>query len=520
MGTINQKGYKKLPPAPVALNEIEIENFGLEDLEYEEPEEEVEDDNVILDSVEEDQAAAEIEEEVQRVYKGLRVEDMIKVTAKNKFYSEDGIVRRLKGGKVMIRFYTYGSMFEEWLDPEDVRKLSNEEILKGLQGPSQPITQRDIDGPKQRERPRYDDRRPGDMRRNLAGQFGSGPRDRRQDRNANRFRRDEYNRDDRKERDNWNWYKENEKRKQGGIYSDGDGLDFRGSRNTGRDWVQGDVDSQWGRTSQRQNRREKRQRQGRSAKTGSGGEDWSAFVSPASSPLTQGETDDFFASLMTELSSDLDSKGASKQEPKGSENIGSASSDEDDFFASLMSEISEDNPRQSGSNEAESSDTDDFFASLNFDLDAAGDEKSEKGSSTEVDLDDFFAELAVDTTESSDEMFEGKPRRNESPENDLDDFFNKLAMDGSPQTDIDGGDADDFFAGLESKLEAELSMEPQKTAEARVPGTKNKSRSSTTSPANDVDLKKCTVPVLKDMLRERGLKVSGKKAELIERLSA
>ena len=185
-----------------------------------------------------------------------------------------------------------------------------------------------------------------------------------------------------------------------------------------------------------------------------------------------------------------------------------------------MSEISEDNPRQSGSNEAESSDTDDFFASLNFDLDAAGDEKSEKGSSTEVDLDDFFAELAVDTTESSDEMFEGKPRRNESPENDLDDFFNKLAMDGAPQTDIDGGDADDFFAGLESKLEAELSMEPQKTAEARVPGTKNKSRSSTTSPANDVDLKKCTVPVLKDMLRERGLKVSGKKAELIERLSA
>ena len=42
MGTVNQKGYKKLPPAPVALNELEIENFGLEDLESEEEEPEYE----------------------------------------------------------------------------------------------------------------------------------------------------------------------------------------------------------------------------------------------------------------------------------------------------------------------------------------------------------------------------------------------------------------------------------------------------------------------------------------------
>ena len=33
-----------------------------------------------------------------------------------------------------------------------------------------------------------------------------------------------------------------------------------------------------------------------------------------------------------------------------------------------------------------------------------------------------------------------------------------------------------------------------------------------------IDLTTLTVPVLKSMLRERGLKVSGKKAELIERL--
>lgn len=34
------------------------------------------------------------------------------------------------------------------------------------------------------------------------------------------------------------------------------------------------------------------------------------------------------------------------------------------------------------------------------------------------------------------------------------------------------------------------------------------------------DLTKLTVPILKEMLKERGLKVSGKKAELVERLLA
>ena len=34
------------------------------------------------------------------------------------------------------------------------------------------------------------------------------------------------------------------------------------------------------------------------------------------------------------------------------------------------------------------------------------------------------------------------------------------------------------------------------------------------------DLAKLTVPILKEMLKERGLKVSGKKAELVDRLLA
>ena len=52
--------------------------------------------------------------EAMKVYLGLKVDDMVKVTAKGKFFNEDGIVRRLKEGKIFVRFYTYGTMFEEW----------------------------------------------------------------------------------------------------------------------------------------------------------------------------------------------------------------------------------------------------------------------------------------------------------------------------------------------------------------------------------------------------------------------
>jgi len=177
MGTVNHKGYKKLPPAPVALNEVEVENFGLEDEDYEDEEEEEDEDAVIVDSEEEEEVVKDpIDEQALAVYLGFKVEDMVKVTAKNKFYNEDGIVRRLKDGKILIRFYTYGTMFEEWLDPGDVRKLDGEELLRGLSGPSQPVTQRDFDGPKDDRD--WGDRRGGGLRQGLMSNVkgARGPR--------------------------------------------------------------------------------------------------------------------------------------------------------------------------------------------------------------------------------------------------------------------------------------------------------------------------------------------------------
>ena len=298
-----------MPPAPVALNEDEIESFGLEDLEAEEPEEPEVEEDVIVDTAEADEEAAEMEETVQKVYLGFRVGDMVKVTAKNKFFDEDAIVRRLKDNKLFLRFYTYGSMYEEWMDPGDVRKLSEVEAAKGLSGPQQPITQRDFEDPNQNSMLGYDGR--GPSRRNLVSNEG---RNRRQDRIANKFKGEsEYDR--RRNEENWDWYKENERQQGGGRgYQDGD-VELRGSdygNNNRRDttWAQGDVDSQWGRTSQRQNRRQKRER-----RQNQDGDDWSAFVSSSSpTPPSKEETDDLFASLMTDLSNDLEAEKKSGED--------------------------------------------------------------------------------------------------------------------------------------------------------------------------------------------------------------
>ena len=540
MGTINMKGLRKLPPCPVILNEEEIENFGLEKEEHEEPQDdgtkttvstaEGEEVDVILDSEEQDNKDAEMEEVVQTLYLGLRVDDMIKVTAHNKFFNEDGVVRRLKDGKIFVRFYTYGSTFEEWLDPSDVRKLDEIEVLKGLTGPDSPITQQDLDGPKSR----YDDG-PRD-RRNMdsgfgGGRGGRGERNRRQDRVGRQYRdNDRY--DDRKERENWNWYQDTERKQRGGGFSDGDDVEIRGSiRNTRNDWAGSDVDSQWGRGNQRGGRGGDRQPRGRQKRQVDDKDDWSAFVSPASSRSSSSgsggkeDTDDFFASLMTDLSKNLDSDDGGSYGGEGGSPVASgttdasSTSDDDDFFASLMSEISEEDtsskpsPPSGGGSSSKSDDVDDFFATwANEDSKSTSPRRSNKqqqktSSDTSTDLDDFFAEISSEAG-----LSEG----------------------------TNGDEADDFFASLEAELDTELStpsiesfeeastevefMPPTVEAtEENTSSSKPKAKkTSLDSSSTDVreDFSKLTVPTLKGMLKERGLKVSGKKADLIERLTA
>jgi transcription antitermination factor NusG len=642
MGTINVKGHRKLPPMPQPLSKEEIESFDLENFKWVQKEQEIvstaavkeKEMTVIVDTeeydIEESRILDEIEEEVQTVYLGLRVEDLVKVTSKNKFYNEDGMVRRLKEGRVLIRFFTYGTVFDEWLAPSDVRKLTEDEILKGLGGPSAPITQRDLDGPR-KDRGERTDQRVNFDRRNQAAAFGGGPRHRRQDRTERQFRNDRGN-DDRRERDNWNWYQEQDRRTREGGYSDGE-QHIRGSadqrQSRGNFWAESDVDSQWGRNNSQRNSRRDQGRSRDDERRRSQEGDRRSFVSKSSTPQKnvppnkdEEATDNFFASLMSDLSGNVarDSNGSYDGDSDGRRS-------DDDFFASLMSEI-DDNKIKSQSSISSRNDDNDFFASLEKESrgftrinnnDKPTSQRKVTKSDAEERLDDIFAELSMDAAkgdtstlstfsnhhdDGEDDFFANlekelssdlgeikKPSQSHvegPPASDEDDFFSMLEMElasdlskqqdnsnkplskASDDTPLD--DDDDFFASLEKELSndnlnqfmtegresdddsindnihdvvisnrdkektrVDATMEDEEALEGKMINSALKQSQLTPVKAQDNNffaphhhhldvmmdksgLQTRTIPELKDMLREKGLKVSGKKAELIERL--
>jgi transcription antitermination factor NusG len=417
MGTVNQRGYKKLPPAPLALNEDEIAKFGLEKVDDDGNDVGVEvsdgtganengdsndenDDGIIVDTAERDEidSAKAIGPKELKVYQGLKVEDMVKVTAQNKFWNEDGIVRRLKDGKILVRFYTYGSTYEEWLQPGDVRRLSSMEILRGLAGPSQPVTQRDFDDDNSSSgsnNSRYGGggapgNNRGDRRSNdspfqpaFGGQNAAQPpqRNRRQDRTESRFRNDRDSDSDERRRDerNWNWYQDqqqqqqqqqNQDRRRPNAFSPS-GQDQqqnqdrrrpnafspsgRGDSDASGAAALRDVDSQWGRSNDRMSspppRRQQQQQQqpppprqpGRESNRFEnrrvqsaidGRGDWGAFVSRK--PQSTSASPDEGPDRIRSR------EGTSSDQPKTGRPNKSSDGSLDDFFDTLMDGLSKD----------------------------------------------------------------------------------------------------------------------------------------------------------------------------------
>jgi transcription antitermination factor NusG len=507
MGTINMKGHRKLPPIPQPLSKEEIESFDLENFQWVQQEQEIvstaavkeKERTIIVDTedydIEENRILDEIEEEVQTVYKGLKVEDMIKVISKSKFYNEDGMVRRLKEGRVLIRFFTYGTVFDEWLDPSEVRKLTEAEILKGLGGPKTPISQRDLDSPRQDRDDRGDQRFNVD-RRNQARAFGGGgggPRHRRQDRMERQFRHDRGN-DDGRERDNWNWYQQQDRRSRGGGYSDGE-QHIRGSadqrQSRGNFWAESDVDSQWGRRiSQKNTSRRDQGRSGNDNRKRQPHADWSSFISKSSAaapqkpvPPTKKETDDFFASLMSDLSggtASRDTNGADHGDWDGSRS-------DDDFFASLMSEIDDNNKKSKSQSiispsKVNNNEEDDFFTSMGKDIhgstrDNISMPKRERTSNQyheDKHLDDIFAELSIDpvggdTITSSRSLDNGEDDFFASLERELASDLGEIKLQSKAklppqhQVSVDADEDDFFFSNLKMELGSNLGGEKQPT---------------------------------------------------------
>jgi transcription antitermination factor NusG len=640
MGTVNQKGYRKLPPAPVALSEEEIINFGLEDVASEEEEAAVKEEDesgVILDSEDDNDEKKEdskkkFEEKALKVYLGLRVDDMVKVTAKGKFFNEDGIVRRLKEGKILVRFYTYGTMYDEWLEPGDVRKLSNVEILKGLSGPSQPITQDVFDGVGREGGASNNDYRDrGPLRRDLMSNVKGavGPRNRRQDRvergdrfnnNNDRFSNNNNNNmfgrspdQRRREEPNGNFYQDRQRQPRtegpaGGRFEDKSRWNNNDNYNDNRrpnryDSALSDDDSQWGRGPPSSTQRDRRPYSNdrpqsynndrpqnynsdrpqsynndrrpnnyrnninygnnndnrRVAKAIDGNDDWSAFVAPADGRQKQqrassggNDEDEFFASLMSDLNEAVGSGKSSNDKPERRRpERNTKSNDGDDFFASLMSEISTDNGNskagsKSISNRKDKESADDFFAALEAELGSAfdtpppndGGDRKPSSSGGGDDADDFFARLEA-------EMATTSPARETTTSQVFADPFKQTAAEQSNDVTAQTNDAPNHAEGnqqdatQQTAVTATPASPPKRRKVSKLASTTTSSSksddniappkqametneaappSSSSSKPNPAALDKCTVPVLKEMLRERGLKITGKKSELIERL--
>ncbi len=313
---------------------------------------------------------------------------------------------------------------------------------------------------------------------------------------------------------------EDRRRKRDELYKD---RPERGSRGRREDF--GDR-----RNNNRDSRPERSFRDGRDGRNNDrSGRDTSREASPVNN-MDSNEAD-FFDSLMSELSDDLgEDKSSSRNErqSRGSrhhDNVGpsakntqSQNNAEDSFFANLMSELggSIDEPRSSSGGGDSDLDDDDFFSNLEAELsqslgDDFGDDDGK--SESDDDDDDFFASLA---SEMGKTLEESPPKKSAPVDDDGDDDFfaslqNELegALDESSSDDgVEDVLGEDFFSGLIDEIADEVEASQLDTPAP----SKQKSAS------NEIDLAKLTVPVLKDMLRDKGLKVGGKKSELIERL--
>lgn len=510
-GTVNQKGYKKLPPAPICLSDEEVSKFrGLEEAT-----------SAMYDKFGEDYTGrGDSGEDLLAQYEGYEVDGMVKVLSGN-FKGEDGIVKRLKDGQIMVRLFTYGNINDQWFDTSEIRPMTDAEAMKGLSGPPAPVTQDDFDvsigkKPNRREGGRT---MRGDLYNSVGG--GEGGRNRRQDRVARgeRGSKDLFGRSDQEaaqEEQNWRSFREEKRAEQQQRRGDQWGIKERSSWDAGDSAATFDDDGKW--KSGRELRREKNRREAQTVSDAvSGDGDWDLFSSDAQTGSGSGEEDDFFNSLMTELSDNLDSPSTSpaSNAEQSSSVTNKDESDHDDFFASLMSELSDsmDSDESSSDSVTESqsfnkptgtktSGEDDFFASLEADLSQSleiGDVTKASSVDSGDSDDDFFASLESELNESLDNTKKDDFDTNE------DSFFSDLESQLSESSSEN--DENEIFASLEndgSSRESEITQIPMKTADTTKGGAK--------------DLDSLKVPDLKKLLKERGLKVSGKKSELIQRL--
>lgn len=479
-GTVNQKGYKKLPPAPICLSDEEVAKFkGLEEAT----------DKIYQEFGEEYTGRGDSGQDLIAQYEGYDVGNMVKVLSGN-FKGEDGVVKRLKDGQIMVRMFTYGNVNDQWFKPNEIRQMTDAEAMKGLGGPMSPVSQEEFDVSIGKRTSR--ERNSGSLRNDLYSSMnGRGQRNRREDRvnRGERSNKDRFGKSDQEmaeEEQNWRQYREEQRAEQQQRRGDVWGIKERSSWDAGDDAASYDNDGKW--KSGRESRRERNKQQTRNvADAISGDAEWDLFASDVKGVgSSSNEEDDFFNNLMSELSQNVDSSGTDNAAVRDTKKV----ENDDDFFASLMSELSDTSSQEVNTN----------------DLDGSSSKKSLRNKYEE---DDFFANLEADLSESLNQNI------------------------GSTVGDYNNDDDDDFFSNLEADLSEELSHESKiKSDYASVDESSKETLTvmkdvlaPKPSDNNDakihdgkVDFSNLTVNELKELLKKRGLKVSGKKTDLIERL--
>ncbi|KAL7489756.1 hypothetical protein ACHAW6_015426 [Cyclotella cf. meneghiniana] len=626
MGTVNRRGHKKLPPAPLPLNEEEVKKFkGLEE------EQELFDDMFGGDYSGRNDSG----EDLLAQYSGYEVGQMVKILRGN-FEGEDGTVRRLKDGQICVRMFTYGQTFDNWFDPDAIRPLSDLEVMRGFTGPTAPINQDQFDVSIGKKDPSVSEDT-SQRRSGLLQSAGISPgRNRRQDRIARgETGRDLFGRtpeEIKREEEHWLAYREEKRASQrdglasfnsdtastkkkmqdgpkkghdtwgiversswdGGeygfeanseaeerdrmrrtqeLYKDrsdfraydksqrsGRGPNFREdsrATRTGRDFREDsksprsmddrqrfgsdfrDRQREDGARDQRRPVREVRRNRdgpqndkfGRSRRVTE--EDWAS----ASEAVSNNDSDDFFSNLMKELQDDNDSSPSRARGARHHDNAGPNSrteksrDSEESFFENLMSELGSalQTDTSSNPNPTRKDSDNDFFANLESELSSSlGGElgPSSESDGTNGNNDDaFFASLEYELTSSlNDDDRRNKQkkgiRRLQNDSSD-DDFFASLQQEmndslNQPSKTQDTTLEDDFFSGLMDDVADELEMTKRKEKTVRKSTVK-----SQYSPKDTIgDLNSLSVPELKEILRSKGLKVGGRKSELIERLQS
>ncbi len=161
-----------------------------------------------------------------------------------------------------------------------------------------------------------------------------------------------------------------------------------------------------------------------------------------------------------------------------------------------------------------------FFSSLEAELSEPSDSRT-RGSDNAVAAEENKRRPVTNKSSSSENI------KKTAPDNFSDDFFAQLerelsepGFDGAVGSDKSVSADSDFFAELEAEISVSKGQPRNNNNNEQVHRQTSQPSKKEKVPAGlDGDsLAKSTVPKLKEMLKERGLKVSGNKAELIERL--